>query len=807
MRLRAWAGLFLVAAGALAGIAPLRDFDTFHHLALGRDIVTRGFGQHDPFLFPVADHVGTPMPYWLGSVIVYLFQSAFGGFGPALYAAVAGSLLCGLLWWTATRRDDGWADLAAAALPLLLLLPVLRVRSSGRPELLGYAALAFTMLALARHRDGHRRMLFMLPIVMALWSNVHMSVALGLGVVALELCARGFSWRLLRSPRPTPRPLLELSGVLLLGVAATATNPSPYAPVQSAVRFALATAGVAAGPADPSAPAPERVLPLLRHAIAELQPMSWRDLAEPAGLLGILALVSLLAAGRRALVRDAALLASAAILAALASRFALPFAVLAVPIIARQLRVVISRVPRGAKPLGIGLAVLSFAAVPLLRADGAPLSGGVAPHVFPARATAYLRSLGDPGRVFDTFHFGGYLEWQLGIQVYQDGRGLLPAGFEEASIQYPPRDPRFAPIDQRYRFDALVLGYPVLEAAHADTLKAAMTGDWLVDRERFALVAFDDGGMLYLRRDGRHAEAARRDEYRHARPGNVVALMPDADRAGLAQDLERSLRETPTCRICRVQLGVVLLGAGDLDGAGRVLDEALVQGLATGGPRGLRAATQLARGRVDERRGELGGAERRYRTALALAGDPAQPRGDLARVLFATNRAEEAHAVLAPNLAAKAPSERDLMLAIDLAQARGRGAEAAALRRRLDERAAIGRAEALFQDGVRHTLAGQPDEAMTAYRSSLELRENAAARSNLGYLHLDRGELDAAIAEQRRALALAPDHAEAHFGLGLALRQRGDAAGARAAFRRFLELRPRGTWSLEAEKHLAALPR
>jgi Flp pilus assembly protein TadD len=59
---------------------------------------------------------------------------------------------------------------------------------------------------------------------------------------------------------------------------------------------------------------------------------------------------------------------------------------------------------------------------------------------------------------------------------------------------------------------------------------------------------------------------------------------------------------------------------------------------------------------------------------------------------------------------------------------------------------------------------------------------------NLGLIERRRGDPAAAIAAYRRALALAPEHAEAHQNLAVALLVGGDIEGARRGFRTAIAL-------------------
>ena len=54
----------------------------------------------------------------------------------------------------------------------------------------------------------------------------------------------------------------------------------------------------------------------------------------------------------------------------------------------------------------------------------------------------------------------------------------------------------------------------------------------------------------------------------------------------------------------------------------------------------------------------------------------------------------------------------------------------------------------------------------------------------------DKGDLDAAIAEYRKALAIKPELADAHADLGLALYHKGDLDAAIAEYRKALAIKP-----------------
>ncbi len=179
---------------------------------------------------------------------------------------------------------------------------------------------------------------------------------------------------------------------------------------------------------------------------------------------------------------------------------------------------------------------------------------------------------------------------------------------------------------------------------------------------------------------------------------------------------------------------IIAFQRGDIDAGREAFDRTIAAGTKSWELYGSYGAALHAKG-------ELADAAARYREALA-AGAPSIVRLNLARVMLASDQRETALA------------ELDTLLASEqLGEAAG---HAHRLRFGL-------RAPALEQE--------------------LEQAGQAA-------LSGDANALDDANAVFERALAVEPDLWEAHFGLGIAARQRGDAAKAQAEFERVLVLWP-----------------
>jgi hypothetical protein len=196
---------------------------------------------------------------------------------------------------------------------------------------------------------------------------------------------------------------------------------------------------------------------------------------------------------------------------------------------------------------------------------------GLVPGVFPVHCADYLAEHGFDGRLFNTIDLGGYLAWRA-VGPFQDGRGIPLAEDVDGALAGPLLPWLFEPLDRRYRFDALLVTYPITQP---QAFAIAMAGGYDPDPRRWALVAFDDAGLLYLRRDGKYAALATGDAYRVIAPANPILRLPPPDPAGAVAEYRRSVRENPDCMRCRYLLGELALATGDAGEAARTVAPAL----------------------------------------------------------------------------------------------------------------------------------------------------------------------------------------------------------------------------------------
>ena len=223
---RLWAFLAIALPVLAAMLASLSSVDLTYHLRAGGEILAgRVIPTQDSWTFTAA---GLP---WLdqqwGAQVVLAVVEAIGGWtGLVVLRAVLVGLVFGCLLVIGLRRGLGsrraaWLTLAA----FLVASPALALR----PQLLGMACFAIVLLLVSDRRD-HPGRLWLVPVVVAIWANLHGSFFLGPMVL-------GLAW-LQDLHDKVARPHRTLLVGLVSGAAAGLT---PFGPMVWAYAVGLST--------------------------------------------------------------------------------------------------------------------------------------------------------------------------------------------------------------------------------------------------------------------------------------------------------------------------------------------------------------------------------------------------------------------------------------------------------------------------------------------------------------------------------------------------------------------------------------
>jgi hypothetical protein len=211
-----WVIPILLGAGLSFAPQVLNDADTFWHIAAGRWIIAHGaVPQADPFSFTF---VGRPwMAHeWLSEVIMAGAFLAAGWSGVMLLTGLAVGGLAALMGTWLLR----WLTPLSTLTTLVVGIACVGPGMLARPHLLVLPVVALWTIGLLRAREQGRAPPLWLPLVMALWANMHSSFLVGLviaGALALETLLDFKAWR--------RRALVDWAAFVALSLLATLATP------------------------------------------------------------------------------------------------------------------------------------------------------------------------------------------------------------------------------------------------------------------------------------------------------------------------------------------------------------------------------------------------------------------------------------------------------------------------------------------------------------------------------------------------------------------------------------------------------
>jgi hypothetical protein len=225
----------------LASCHTLKNFDLGWQLAAGRYIVETGqIPRHDVFSYTAA---GKEWIYPAGAQILFYLLYRLGGYAAltVLSMAVCASTVALLLFaglssarpiragqGAASERGSTW-NLKPGTWNLFLValaVPYLADRTGVRAEMFTTLLLPVVLLIVYRFQHGLGKRLYLLPLLFAIWANVHQGFVFGLAILAAAVGVEAGRRVFVRSRQPTAishlRPLLVVSA---LSAAAVLLNP------------------------------------------------------------------------------------------------------------------------------------------------------------------------------------------------------------------------------------------------------------------------------------------------------------------------------------------------------------------------------------------------------------------------------------------------------------------------------------------------------------------------------------------------------------------------------------------------------
>ena len=427
--------LSLVAIGYafLAGLRTLTVTDLGWQLATARWIVQHHeIPSTDVFSYTAQ---GQPWVYPVGSGLIFYGAYLLGGYA--------------LLSWIQAAACAGTVALlvrggsVVSAVLAILAVPMIAIRTGSRADMFSVVLFAaFLRLLWQQHQTGRAR-LWLLPILMMAWVNLHLGFIAGLALVAAYVLVEALDivWRDRREAAAERLrncwPWLILTGV------ATLVNPWGW--------------GIFAAVSRQTSAMDTLTLWTSEWGSA---PLNWTamslglSLHNPTGAFYVMFLIAAVSVPVALLRREfgaAALVSGAAVIALRHIRFEALFAIVTVVVAGAVLASAFAwfsqkeearaRSISWSTGLTIGVALFAIILACLRSADlvndrrylasGDELGsfGTGLSWWFPERAAAFIERENIPGQIFNSYNDGGYFTWRLGTKYldYIDGR-TLPFG-------------------------------------------------------------------------------------------------------------------------------------------------------------------------------------------------------------------------------------------------------------------------------------------------------------------------------------------------------------------------------------------
>jgi hypothetical protein len=386
--------------------------DVWWQMSTGRYIVEHGaLPTEDIFTYTCAGHPWV-VHEWAWEIVMFTLYQAWGYAGlMALRVAVFLPAVLMVTWLCFQRGGRELPVLATVLVGVLAVSPVI----NDRPQMTGMLFLTALLLLIEQARRGRPRWLWLAPVVILLWTNIHGSYIMGLGLLFLHLVSLVPQWQRQRRAGKALSPVPQLViGVFLVAGAAVLLNPHGLDGALYPLRYAFGD--------------------LSYHStlITEYGPPQFGGMDRFLLVLLLLLVLSLGLSRQRLRLFEALTLAVFLYFVLRWGRNVGMSAFMMMPILAEQLTAATgrpepARSPQGNTPTWLYAAVIAV----MLAMTGISLRASLAKtgQVFadytPEAAVRFIQDNRLQGSMFNSYEWGGYLGWRLWpeYRVYIDGRG------------------------------------------------------------------------------------------------------------------------------------------------------------------------------------------------------------------------------------------------------------------------------------------------------------------------------------------------------------------------------------------------
>jgi tetratricopeptide (TPR) repeat protein len=495
--------LSLLAFAASLSLQDIRSFDYWWHLRTGQLIAETGaVPKADPYTFTVPGARWIDI-HWLHQLGLYGLHAA-GGHAAVVVGKLA--LVFALLALVAPIGARGGRPLVSV-LAMAWMLMAACERFMPRPELTSFVLLAAVLALLDRFERRGDAWVYGIVGVQLVWVNVHGLFALGVALCAMSLVGEvlrplGSSGGGLRVDR-----VRRLAAVTALAAVASLANPNGL----DGALYPLEQLGMIGPPASRGSFGALNV-----ELVSPLDP---RSALTPLALglflgLALVSFAALAANFRRAIPSDALAWFAFLYLALSAERNRALFAIVAAPILVRNLNgwldaqggesSSLRRVGRAQTAgaalgslllLGLGVDVMNNRFFERL-GYGREAGLGVNPLYYPEGAAEWIASRRPPGPICHHMADGGYLIWRLypDYRVMTDGRLEVFGAQRFREVQLGSFE-SFRAVDRAFRCGVVLLHYTLPDS----TLESQPLLWSLHLNTNWRLVFVDDVAAVFVR--------------------------------------------------------------------------------------------------------------------------------------------------------------------------------------------------------------------------------------------------------------------------------------------------------------------
>jgi hypothetical protein len=393
------------------------DSDSFWHLRAGTWMLDNGrllnfdAFSHTRFNTPWINHS------WLSEVFMAVIYRIAGFAGLNLAISVVVCLAFLFVY------QSGRGGVYLRAFVIVIAATTSAVYWSARPQIVSMLLAAVFGYILIEYRQRSINRLWLLPLLMVLWVNLHGGFAIGFILLVITFGGEVLKWLVNLNDVDARSRVLWLGAAGLL--CAAAVNVNPYGIQMLAYPFRTVSIGA------------------LQNYIQEWQSPNFHEReAQVFIALWLAALAAVSYSGKRLDPTDFFLFATFTALALVARRNIAVFAIVAAPIVMthadaalaalqdRWPSIKLNDAPRPLRPVTVILnwtLLLLVVAASLLKIS-LPLSPITVQTAIaataPVGAADYLKAHPFPGRLFNSYNNGGYLIWALypDTLVFMDGR-------------------------------------------------------------------------------------------------------------------------------------------------------------------------------------------------------------------------------------------------------------------------------------------------------------------------------------------------------------------------------------------------